>query len=202
MLSSPFVLLKYLLKKTDTNIWILRLINQFLITEPIIGTSLICTYMYQTPTVATTYVCSYQIKVESKTHITTVTQSMHIYYFGNACITTVTQYMRKHIHHHGDTVYNACYFTNTYVHHHGDTAYACWHTSPWWCSIFTLHTLQTHGNTVSCFINFCTCVTICILMYVRICLHSNMHILRHHGDACICKVPYLMIAKLLFCGFN
>ena len=78
--------------------------------------------------------------------------------------------------------------THVDIHHHGDAVphiTYCKHT------VTQYHVLSTFA-----------CVTICILMYVRICLHSNMHILRRHGDACICKVPYLMIAKLLFCGFN
>ena len=104
--------------------------------------------MYQTPTVATTYVCSYQIEDESKTHITTVTQSMHIlYYFGNACITTVTQYMHKHIRTYiimvTQYIMHVTLQTHTYItmvtqhthvdiHHHGDAVYShyvlCKHT--------------------------------------------------------------------------
>ena len=71
-------------------------------------------------------------------------------------------------------------YVDTY--HHGDAVYSHY--------ILCKH-MVTQYHVLSTF------VTICILMYIRICLHSNMHILCHHGDDCISKVPYLMIAKII-----
>ena len=73
--------------------------------------------------------------------------------------------------------------THVDIHHHGDVVYShyilCKHM------VTQYHVYQL--------------LYLCHHMHidVRICLHSNMYILRHHGDACICKVPYLMNAKII-----